>query len=250
MRIFKLFGASLLFLSLFSSCKKDDAEDIDAGVPSVTVDANGNVNLGTDAKGALYGVITKTYGGLGSTIIDENHFAYSWFEDQTNTKNAGNVSVNNEPLDYIQGFPWYTFFSGFDLILDNGNQMKWVVAGNAADNISGFTYTDNTPMPSAPGFQLPAKININNSYTINNAAPTGATGVIYGVIGDIKSLSKYVPNASTSYTFTSQELKSVAISNDVIGFTVMPVVLTNSVINGKKYYFVKQLQYQRETETL
>jgi hypothetical protein len=36
---------------------------------------------------------------------------------------------------------------------------------------------------------------------------------------------------------------------DAIAFSVMPVKITSATYNGKKYYFVKQYQSDRETVT-
>lgn len=75
-------------------------------------------------------------------------------------------------------------------------------------------------------------------------------GVIYTIQGNKSHKSKAVKDGGSSVTFTAAELTEVAYPSDEIAVSIMPVIATPTTINGKKYYFVKQFQYLRGTETL
>jgi hypothetical protein len=240
---------NILFLALvlFSSCKKDDAP---APPDGVTVGPDGSLNP-QNADGALYVIESRNYTSNSGTNYDRTQTAFAWFGKFPALVDAGIVKVNDNELDNIFNYYSTSSFLTFQDTLFSGTNANalWNVQGNAGAGVPAFTHNDNSTLPVGPGFTLPASVNINNSLTINHTGTGGAVGVLYTLAGDNGDTTKYVPNTSSSMTFTSAEIKSVAVSRGRIGVSVMPVTYTTATYGGKKYYFVKQHQYTRETVT-
>lgn len=235
---------------LFSSCKKQDVQSTTTP-PAIKVNADGSLNI-ADADGAFYTVVTKDFTTNNSTTFDESHMAYAWAGKFPAVVDAGIVKANNIVINKYG--PYYMSLA----VLQTGDTLfkgvncntVWNVQGNSSSGVAAFTYTDNTTMPAAPTFTLPASININNNLTISHASTGGTLGVLYMLSGDNGDTTKYIANTSSTVTFTSAEIKSVAKSQSAISIAIMPVTYTTSTIGGKKYYFVKQNEYVRETATL
>jgi hypothetical protein len=240
---------NILFLTivLFSACKKDIAP---ATPDKVTVGPDGSINP-QNADGALYVIETKNYTTNNSTSYDRFQTALAWFGKFPSVVDGGTVKVNDNELGNIFNYYTASAFLEFQDTLFRGNNANalWNVQGNAAAGVPAFSHSDNTPLPVGPYFTLPASVNINNSLTVNHTATSGAVGVIYTLRGDNGDTTKYVANSSSSISFTSAEVKSVAVSNGQIGLSIMPVTYSTATYGGKKYYFVKQNQYTRETVT-
>lgn len=241
---------NILFLALvlFSGCKKDIAP---ATPDKVTIGPDGSINP-ENADGALYVIETRNYTTNNSTSYDRFQTALAWFgKFPALLVDGGIVKVNDNELSNFFNYYNASTFLEFQDTLFKGNNANalWNVQGNSAVGVPAFTHTDNTPLPVGPGFTLPASVNINNSLTVNHTPTGGAVGVIYTLVGDNGDTAKYVANTSNSITFTSAEIKSVAVSNGLIGLSIMPVTYSTATYGGKKYYFVKQNQYTRETVT-
>ena len=235
-------------LFLFSSCKKDDVQNQAA---TVKVNADGSLNV-SDADGAFYTVVTKDFDTNNSSTFEEIHMAWGWAGKFPAVVNAGIVKANNIEIDnYGNYYTSIAVLSFSDTLFKGANfNTVWSIQGNASSGITGFTHTDNTPLPAGPSFTLPAAININNNLTITHTATSGALGVLYTLSGDKGDTTKYVANTSSGITFTSAEVKAVALSNSGISMSVMPITYSSATYGGKKYYFVKQYQYGRQTATL
>ncbi len=245
MRLTKIFALVAVIATLFTSCKKDDSG---GGSGGFTVDDNGNVNVGSDAAGAMYAIDIKTYDGISGTSFDEEEVVTAWFGNAMAPSDAGVVKANDYELTNFGGggFVWYTGFGFPGEIFNNGNSINWDVAG--ATGITAFNHTDNTAFPGGGTFSLPASININTNFTLSHAATPGADAVVYSVIGFNGQKHKSVVGSSSSVTFTPAEMQEVCDGGgDPIGFMVMPVTVKSSSYNGKKYYFVKQSEVLRET---
>lgn len=246
MKLTKILSALAIATLLFSSCKKDgDSDD------SISFDDSGNVNVGADADGAMYSIVSRTFYDNSGSDYSEDHFATAWFGAATATVNAGVVKANEEELQSLGmgTYDWY-FSTNFDEIFTSGNNVTWSATGNSANGVAAFSYVDNTPFPTGVSYTLPAAINVNNSFTLNHTSSGSADAVLYRLIGFDHQVSKSVIGTSTGVTFTSAELKSVAgPGGEPIGFMVMPVVVKTEIIGGKKYCFAKQYQNLRETVT-
>ena len=247
MKTTKYLAIIALTVTLFSSCKKNDTQ---APAEPVTINSDGSLNI-ADADGAFYAIESKNFDTYNSSTFEEVQYAYAWFGKFPAVVDAGTVTVNNIQVDNFGNF--YTAFallSSSDTLFKGANvNAAWNVQGNTTSGISAFTHTDNTTLPVAPSFTLPASVNINNSLTVNHTATGGAMGVLYTLTGSKGDTTKFVANSSSSVTFTSAEVKAVAISSDRVGLSVMPVTYSSASYGGKKYYFIKQHQYTRETVT-
>ena len=234
-------------LLLFSGCKKDDVQN-----PStVQVNADGSLNA-ADADGAFYTVVMKEFATYNSSTFDEIHMAYAWAGKFPAIVDAGIVKANNIPIDNLGNFYMSVAVLTFGDTLFKGANFNtaWNIQGKSSTGVPAFTHTDNAALPAAPAFTLPAAININNSLTVNHTSTGGALGVLYQLTGDKGDTTKYVANSSSSITFTSAEIKSVAQSGGSVVLSIMPITYSTATYGGKKYYFVKQYQYLRETATL
>ncbi len=247
MKTNKILCLAMLAFLFFSSCKKDDVQP----PTTITVNADGSLNI-NDADGALYAIETRNYETYNGPGYETSQFAFGWFGKFPAIVDGGVVKVNDNEVTNI--FNYYNaigFLSFGDTLFKGVNATaSWNVSGNATAGVGAFTHTDNAPLPAAPTFTLPAFVNINNSLTINHAATSGKLGVIYSLRGDNGDTTKFVANSSNSVTFTSSEIKSVAVSGGgAIGLSIMGVSYTDATYAGKKYYFVKQHQFTRETVT-
>jgi hypothetical protein len=240
---------NILFLALvlFSGCKKD----ITPATPDkVTIGPDGSINP-ENADGALYVIESRNFTTNNSTSYDRFQTALGWFGKFPAVVDGGIVKVNDNQLSNLFNYYNASAFLEFQDTLFKGTNANalWNVQGNAAAGVPAFTHTDNTPLPVGPSFTLPTSVNINNSLTVTHTPTGGAVGVLYSLRGDNGDTTKYVANTSSSITFTSGEIKSVAVSNGQIGLSIMPVTYSTATYGGKKYYFVKQNQYTRETVT-
>ncbi len=238
--LFLAFG----LLVLAAGCKKDDSSN-----SNITVDQNGNVTVNNDADGALYSAKVISYDDNSSSSNDESHFGYAWFGKPNAMVAGGAVNVNGVDLDLLSGINYYIYF-GFDQPFTT-NASNWTVEGNSANGITGFSHTDNSNFPQGGNFTLPSSININSNFTLNFTSTAGSYATVFSIEGNKGSKTKAIQGGSGTVSFSSEELKEVAFSSDIIAFGITPVNITNgTVINGKKYYFVKQISYLRQTETL
>lgn len=248
MKIKNILLSLLTGLIIFSGCKKDDVQNTD---PTVKVNADGSLNA-SDADGAFYTVVMKEFDTNTSSSYEEIQMAYAWTGKFPAIVDAGIVKANNIPIDNLGNFYMSVAVLSFSdtLFKGPGYNTVWNVQGNPGAGVPAFTHTDNTALPAAPAFTLPAAVNINNNLTVNHTPTGGALGVLYTLTGDNGDTTKYVANSSSSVTFTSAEIKSVARSNGRIVLAIMPITFNTATYGGKKYYFVKQYQYFRETATL
>jgi hypothetical protein len=248
MKLKKIIGALALSLVILAGCKKDDV-----ATPSdpVSINPDGTLNI-ADAAGAFYSIEIKNFDENTGPFFVESQMAFGWVGSYPNIVNAGVIKVNNYELDNYANYYMASSFLDFgDTLFNAGNgHATWSVEGSSSSGVTGFTHTDNAPLPAAPSFTLPAQININNSLTINHSTTGGTAGVLYTLSGANGDTTKYVANTSSSITFSSAEIRSVAESASEVGVSIMPVSYSMAAYGGKKYYFVKQHQYTRVTATL
>ncbi len=247
MKFTKMLAGLAMATILFTGCSKDDP-----GPGGITIDDNGNVNVGADADGAMYSIKIRMFDGISGTNSTETESVFAWYGNATAPKDAGVVTANDvELLNFGgAGMNWYTQAGFVGDIFTTGNTVTWDVAGNTTNGIAAFSYADANPFPPGGEFTLPTSININGNFTLNHTTTTGADAVIYQVAGNKSTVTKSVLGASSSVTFTAAEMNEAAYNGgDPIAFMVMPVSIKNSSIGGKKYYFVKQYEQLRETVT-
>jgi hypothetical protein len=247
---------NILFLALvlFSSCKKNDTEvipDIVVKKDSVTVSPDGNINP-QNADGALYVIESRYYDTRNGSVYETDQSAFAWFGAYPAVVDAGVVKVNTTELDnIINNYTGSASLSFGDTLFKGTNaNATWNIQGKSASGVPAFIHTDNTTLPTGPNFTLPATVNINNNLTVTHTSTGGKVGVLYTLAGDLGQTTKYVANTSNSITFSSAEIKTVAIGGSEIGLSIMPVTYTTATYGGKKYYFVKQHQFVRITATL
>ncbi len=239
-RIFYLFSISILLLT---SCKKDEPSE---PVTTVTVNESGNVSVAADASGAFYSILVREHMEPAGSLYDDYEMAMAWLGSATDMKDAGTVTINANSLANIG--MGANFYVSEGSTLFNGNNTAWAVSGNAASGITGFNHADNTGFPAGGEFTLPPTIDITKTLTIAHTPTTGI--VVYVITGEKGTKTKIVQESASSVTFSPAEMAEVAIPNDEITVGVMTVAISPAATyNGKKYYFVKQFQHLRYTET-
>jgi hypothetical protein len=245
MKLKKILGFALFAVMLTTSCKKSDSGSTSTSV----VDAAGHIVLPSDIAGALYAIHTKQSGG-GSSFDIQSTFA--WFGSAGASVAAGTVTCESDPLtQYIAG-SWYQG-TGMGIFDVTTNHIAWSVQGNAATGVPAFTYTDVAPMPLSFTFTTnSSSVNLANNLTINfSALPSNIAAVAFGLQGDYGTKNFGVAgNTSTSYTFSSADLKAVAKPGSQIAVVAMPIITTPVTLSGKKYYFVKQFEIEKIYSTL
>lgn len=249
MRSKKIFSTLALALILMAGCKKDDVPKNQT--ETVSVNPDGSLKL-EDAGGAFYSIQIKNYLSNSGSAFDENQEAFAWVGNFPTLVDAGTIKLNDHELNN-----WGNYYVS-SAVLEFGDTLfnaasgnaTWNIAGNPDTGVPAFTHADNAPFPTAPSFTLPAQININNNLTITHTSTGGNVGVLYTLSGNNGDTTKHVLNTSSSMTFTSAEIKAVAEGNSEVAVSVMPVSYSSAIYGGKKYYFVKQHQYTRQTATL
>lgn len=242
----------VVFASLFTACKKKEAKQDPLNNP-VANQVGGSPTIPSDAAGALYAinyVVVDNSSGYPDT--SRYNYDYAWFNSYTSTDNAGAVTCNGDSLFTRSGFsnysyPWYTCIMVFANDMSTA-AVNWIVQGGSG--VPTINYSDNTPWPRVNNFTVPTDINIASGYTVNFNI-IGSNDAVFATISGSKGHKTIQLNAnSTSATFTSQQLGSVAYTGgDAIAITIMPVVISNTSFSGKKYYFVKQNSVSLSTFT-
>lgn len=229
--------AGLLFNS---SCNQDNNNNNNNNPESETT------LVPTDADGAFYAL--KTYGEDPDGTTGTVYQAMAWFDTYTATKHAGTVTVNGESLvDSLSGYPiaWYNYY-GSDLDFSTISTASWSVSGSSV--VTSFNHTDNTNFPSAT-FTVPTSINTNNSYTVSLSNVSANNGIVVQITGaNQQKVTKTLTGSTTSTTFSSQELKSVApASSYPIAISATVINYTTATYNSKKYYFVKEYTVAKQS---
>jgi hypothetical protein len=252
MKLLKLTAVFTVATLLITSCTKEKSAERPKQQQNNNNPVGNSAGLPSDADGAFYSIFTRTYEDHNTPdVLDDSYSATAWVGNATQTKDAGDIEVNDYKLDIgpAAGVNWYFGFG--EPYFDNGDAAKWDVAGNTTTGIAAFSYTDNTPFPKDAYFTLPALVDPNIDLTISTTplTATNILAIIYTLSGDLSEKAYSVVGSGTNrYTFKSADIKEVATAGTAIAVTVMPVAYATSVIGGKKYYFVKQFQHQRETD--
>lgn len=247
MNITKIMIALCFLIFSLTGCKKDNITGNQGGI---TVNTDGSVDF-SDADGVLYAIQARSYQNYNSPVYSASQAANAWFGNSTDNTDAGIVKANSKVLNNNSNFYSATVFlnTGDTIFTGGSSSIVWNVQGSTATGVPAFIHTDTSTFSAGPDFTLPASININNSLTVNHSATTGNIGVIYTLSGSRGDTTKFIANGSSSITFSSNEIKAISISNDYIELSVTAVNYTTASYNGKKYYFVKQQQYTRESIT-
>lgn len=241
MKLKNLFILALSVIVFGTSCSKSTSS---SSTSTPTVDANGNIVLPANISGALYAIHTIQTAPNFPVGITQS--AIAWFNSATASDSAGTVSINNVPLYQFMTGTMYNTSASLLFYVDSNN-LVWTVQGNSTKGIPAFTYTHTEPFPKSFTYSVnttSGKVNLNNSLTITNSAlPSNITAIVYGIKGDKGTKNVGVAGTtSTSYTFSSSDLNSVAKSGSQIGVTAMPIIMNPATLAGKTFYFVKQFQ--------
>lgn len=241
LRMFILLGVTAI---LFNSCETGDDLQNDRKLDELE-----NIIVHPDADGALYAK-RELSGYTGSDPLEEADVVHAWFGNKFQSEDAGAVKVNNYTFNgpTSPGAFFYYGVGNGDEILNNGNNVNWIVPGSGS--LNGFIHADNSVFPSGGTFELPSSIDINNNFTLTHEPIAGTDSIVYSLWGYEGQIDKLVPGGSTSITFTSGEMKAVSESGGKqIVFKINAVNIHVLNYNGKKYYFIKQSRVARSSVT-
>jgi len=246
MKIRKFIAPALLAsVLLIGSCKKDEDKNKDLGESPM-----GEVSptIPSGAAGALYFIknVTVYKDPLDNEYTSEDGSALAWFNNYTNSDDAGVVLLNTDTLSkQPEGFPiampWY-------INEDNTptNTAAWKIAGSS--KVTAFNHTDNTAFPEA-SFTAPVSVSISGNLTVNYTVTGANDGVICSIWGESEeTVAKKMAAGSGSVTFTAAELSKCSFGqDDELMIQVMPYAMTSAQYNSKTYYFLKQGALSKST---
>jgi len=233
-----------------SSCEKDETpeptpEPAPVPVPATTPTPTNPTPSPSDAKGVLVGIKTITFvnvPGFGTVQQALGVGVASFWETSGTFLDGGAVSVNTNVLtkgsnNIYTYTPSATNITGIDF---SGNNTNWNVAGNSSTGVSAINYDPNIGFPAIGSLSgSPTTLTRSSGFTLGSTtAISNADSVIFSVYGP--SGTKQVVRAGnvSSYSFSSSELSGVGAGSGFV--QICPYRIANSIISGKKYYFVNE----------
>jgi hypothetical protein len=250
--------AMVICLVFLTSCKKSS----DAPAQISTVDSSSYYQQNAD--GQVYCLYAQYKSkdpvlGINSSVYSAN----AWFGNYQQSKDAGTVTCANVPL-YLSysdtsflgqvtqvNNPIYftkTQLFGTALPFDTTkNVLQWVVAGNAANNITGFTLNDSTAWPKLGYFNVPDTISVSSPLTLTYSFKNyqlGGSAYDYLILtfGGGSTRKNVVIDASkTSYTISAADLQTYVGTNNSATIQLTLTKISNfKTFGSKKYVAVKQ----------
>ena len=233
----------LLVVLLHSSCEKDDIGNVEAnwedlkGRLAVTIGRNYNEDG-----------ITYTYGGRASASFYDSIPISAELD-------AGTVKVLNIELGRRVQPDWGVDYSVYDTMLYHkgiaNNEVRWNVEGS--NEVPGFITKTSMGFPKVSRI-LSDTIFKSQSYTIKCNTLENADSVFFyiqhfdgnAISSDWKACNPYASKLNpTSHTFTSSDLKSLSVENDIISVVIVAYRHTNRIKNGRNYRFINYYQTSR-----
>ncbi len=231
-----------LSIGLFSCSEEDEDED---PTPTTTNNnggggSNNNSSASSpqfsDADAALIAVesVTKTV-GLSITIGT----AVATFNDGSGTLvDAGTVMVEGETMTKNSNNSYtYTASQTAPQGISFSQPIAWSISGSS--DVTAFSENRTQTFPTVGDVNSAATVDKSDGYTLSVPNVSGADSVMF-FVGDV---SKTLGGSTTSYTFSSAELGSLANGTSIAQVAAFDI--DNKTINSKKVYFltetVKQL---------
>ncbi|GCD77162.1 MAG: hypothetical protein ACK4EX_10875 [Thermaurantimonas sp.] len=231
----------LLLLTQAMSCEKDDKnENPDQqqnSTPTPTPsDANGVlVNLKLfNTQSTPVGNIEIEFGGAAAYFLDAN----GKFQD------AGEVTVDGthklkKQTGAMENYYFYEQTASNPTGIEYGSQIQWSVSGSSA--VQAFNHTISGSMPTVGQITTTGTLS-KSGCTINVASVTGADSVMFQIGGKVKTR----PGNATSCEFSADDMKDVGTGLQLV--QVLPYKIQGATINGKKYYFVREVSRTKMLE--
>lgn len=231
----RLILCAIMFILLYTSCKKDsiDASDKTNIVP------NNNTNY-------IYGgmsTIIRYYFNR-NTLSNSDSTAYAFFySDPVNAPstltNCGNVKYNGVQL---QNFSNNYISNSVNIHTPNST---WEITGSTDVPAINYTISPNYPIFNGNSL-LPDSFSITNGFTIslNNISNFSST-IEVEIVDGATSVFKTLPANQTSYTFSSSELSILQPTPSGGGISL---IFNNTLIKnitGKNYSFTSSLESYR-----
>lgn len=231
----------LLLITQAMSCEKDtkdeDPNQQQNTTPTPTLpDANGvlvNLKLFT-SQSTPVGNIDVEFGGAAAYFPDAN----GKFQD------AGDVTVDGKhklkkQTGAMENYYFYEQSVSNPTGIEYGSQIQWSVSGSSA--VPAFSHTISGSMPTVGEITTTGSLS-KSGCTINVASVTGADSVMFQIGGKVKTR----PGNATSCQFSADDMKDVGTGLQMV--QVLPYKIQGTTINGKKYYFVREVSRSKMLE--
>lgn len=213
------------------SCKKK--EDTVTDPSTINTPAGSTTPTFTDADGVMWAVkSTSTVSGF---TFDIGLAVGVFFNGTTDYVNVGAVSANGLGLAAQTNNSYvYTPAQSNPTGIDFSSGVLWDVAG--ANGHAAFSYdVSSTAFPTGSAITSGSTVTIANGYTLTCSSVNGADSTLF-LVGNI---SKTMAGSATSCTFSAAELSGLVAGSTVV--QIAPYSIIDQTINGKKYYFGKEV---------
>ena len=221
---------------LISSCKKEDIIPEEPAPTPVSTPAGSTTPTPIGADGVMWAI--KSSSVVQGFTIEIGTAVGIFMNGTTDLVNVGTVSVNSQNLT-AASTKTYTFTpnQAMPTGLDFSSSTNWSVSGG--NGHAAFTYdASSLVFPTGSAITSSATVTKANGYTLTCSAVSAADSTLF-IIGNV---SKTLSGSANSCTFSASELSGLSAGTSVA--MIVPYKLTQTTINGKNYYFGKELVNQ------
>ncbi len=236
----------LVNVLLLVSCKKDGDPDIQLGmsfpVPDYEKPSDADAVLVAVKASVPYAIeMPISVPGMPSTSEVQMEYGMGIALFKGNTQ-ASSVKLNNTDLKFTNGVHlWQPDFSD----LTNPSGITGIdLSGGISWNVTGPNITKTlSSLPNMPKVSSAKTVVKADGYTLTNTAGAGAQKTLYGIYStDGKYVLKEKSGASTSITFTKEELAGLGSTKNGI-VQANAYTITSETVEGKKVYYIRQSSY-------
>lgn len=231
-----LFVLICLLSILISSCKKEDVIPEEPAPTPVSTPGGSTTPVPTDADGVMWAI--KSSSTVQGFTIEIGTAVGIFMNGTTDLVNVGTVSVNSQNLTAASNNA-YTYAPNQTMPtgLDFSSSTNWSVSGG--NGHAAFTYdASSLVFPTGSAITSSATVTKANGYTLTCSSVSAADSTLF-IIGNV---SKTLAGSANSCTFSASELSGLSAGTSVV--MIVPYKLTQTMINGKNYYFGKELVNQ------
>jgi hypothetical protein len=232
----RLLLSTVIVLSIFISCKKDDPNPESPFVPYTPTSSGtmGDLQTGYYIYDYGHGVVTTD-----SMVIASFFSAPATSVTPTNIS-AGTVSLNGTTLKYNAPQNYYSDTTHHV----NMQQLNWNATG--AGTVAAFSYSYTPIYPKCTGgfSTLDTCIKANGIGIALNGISNVTSNVTIALYQGVNTISKTITAPNGSVYFTPSELSSFAV-NVPLTINILLVNLANANVGSVNYGFVNTLTYNK-----
>lgn len=221
---------------IVSSCEKEDLIPEEPTPVPVNTPSGSTTPIPVNADGVMWAI--KSSSTVQGFTIEIGTAVGIFMNGTTDLVNVGAVSVNTQSLTAASNNA-YTFAPNQTMPtgLDFSSSANWSVAGGSGH--AAFTYdASSLAFPTGSAITSSATVTKANGYTLTCSSVSAADSTLF-IIGNV---SKTLVGSANSCTFSASELSGLSAGTSVA--MIVPYKLMQTTINGKNYYFGKELVNQ------